>query len=152
MPDVELLPPRVVARAEHDEPVSAQCGQPIAELATQRASRQAKQQTELGVGRFAVLGHIQRHGVLVAVDEHQADVTCVVAQPGDDAEQRGAVAAVDDRQPARRQRRPDAFVERARHRQQRPFVDQAGRTARRVACGQVELAVPCDVVVFERVE
>ena len=147
------LPPGVVARAEHDEPVASQRGQPITEFAGQHASGQSEQQPELGVGRLAVFGHVERHGVLVAVDEHQPDLADVIAQPGDDAEQRRAVAAVDDREPARGHRRPDPFVQRVGHREQRPFVDQAGRCAAcRVSGGQVQVVVADHVVVFEGVE
>ena len=117
--DIEPLPPGVVARAQHHKPVASQRGQPITEFAGQRASGQSEQQAEFGVGRFAVFGHVERHGVLVAVDEHQPDLTDVIAQPGDDAEQRRAVAAVDDREPARGHRRPDPFVQRVGHREQR---------------------------------
>ena len=112
----------------------------------------AEEQTDLGVGRLAVLGDVQRHGVLVAVDEHQPDVADVIAQAGDDAQQRRAVTAVDEREPARRHRCPDPCVERVGHGQQCGFVDQAGRRAAgRIRGGQVEVVVVDHMVVVERV-
>ena len=49
----------------------------------QQASRQAEQEPDLGVGCFAVLGDFERHGVLMAIDEQQADAAEVVTQrPG----------------------------------------------------------------------
>ena len=91
----------VVARSQHDQLFGSQRRKAIAERAGQQAAGQPEQQTDLGVGGLAVLGDIERHGVLVAVDEHQPDVTDVIAQARDDAQQRRAVAAVDEREPAR---------------------------------------------------
>ena len=148
--DIELPPPLVVARTEHHKLFGPQRGQAIAEFAGQQSAGQPEQQPDLGVGRLAVLGHVQRHGVLVAVDEHQPDVADVVAQAGHDAEQRRAVAAVDEREPARTHHFPHLAVEGIGHGQQRSFVDQAGRRATgRIRIGQYQVVVVDHVVMVE---
>ena len=81
------------------------------------------------------------------------DVTDVVTQPGDDSQQCRAVAAVDDREPARRDRGAHFRVEGVGHGQQRPFVDQGcRRSAHRVSRGQTEVVVADHVMMLEGVE
>jgi hypothetical protein len=88
----------------------------------------------------------------VAVDEHQAYVTGVVAQPGHDAQQCRAVAAVDEREAARAQYRSHFAIERVGHGQQCRLVDKAcRRSPGRIRVGQYQVVVVDHVVMVEGV-
>ena len=69
--DVELLTPALVAGPEHRQPGPVQSREPRCQSPSEQSSRQTQEQPDLGVRRFAVFGDVQRHRVLVAVDEQR---------------------------------------------------------------------------------
>ena len=86
--DVELVTPALVAGPEHRQPGPVQSREPRCRRPASSRPVRPKEQPDLGVRRFAVLGDVQRHRVLVAVDEQQADSPESIAQPAHGAEQR----------------------------------------------------------------
>jgi hypothetical protein len=125
--DVEAAPPFAVARADHGQVARRQGGPARGQRAGQQAAGQAQQQADLGVRGLAVLGGVQRHGVLVAVHKDQAGA----GQCGHDAEQAGAVTAEDEREPAGRHRVADPIADLTGHHDQGVLVEEHPALGRR---------------------
>src|SRR5690349_12406639 len=115
----------MIPRPQHRDRVHGQSGQPIAKRPWRLFASQAQQQGDLHVRRLAARRQVHRRGVLVPVHEHQARPAGDVTQRGNGSEQHGAVGAVHERKPARRQRRAHPAVQRVDHLEQCPLVEQA---------------------------
>ena len=127
------MTPSLVARSEHRQHRPLQGGQPRGQRPGEQSSSHPQQQPDLGVRGLAVLGDVERHRVLVPVDEHQANRSETVAKTAHRPEQRRAVATEDDREPVCEHRCTDPLAQRVDHRQQGRLVDQrrCGATLRR---------------------
>ena len=139
---VESSSPGVIPGAKEREAVRSDGGHQRSERTPHGLTGHTQEEADLGVCRFAVLRHIQRHGVLMAIDDQQTDPTRTLLGTGHDAEQGRAVAADDTGKGVGGDRPRDPHREILGHGDQRRFVDETGiGSPLRTRCGQQDVFV-----------